>query len=179
MNNRRRRTAIVLVLLAIPVSFVLWQYLTLRSYHAFILENYTAEITQLESAMQQWPERPFQDDTYERIEALRAELDQTFSSGDFYRAGWSFDSHHGAQGTGFPDGGFSRVSWVSTTGELRDSLHYGRSFDGVPLLVYHKWLPKNRVMRHIVIVLYRDKVDRSMKSSLDRKRPVNSGHPIL
>ena len=126
--------------------------------------------------MQQWPEHTFQD---ERIEALRAELKQTFSSGDFYHAGWSHDSHHGAQGTGFPDGGFSMNPWVSTTCKLRESLYYGRSFDGVPLLVYQKWLPKNPVMRHIKIVLYRDKVDQSMKASLDRDRLVNSAPPNL
>jgi hypothetical protein len=163
-RNRISRTAIVLALLAIS-SVVLWRYLALWSYHAYILEHYSTEIAQLETAMQQWPADPLQDDAYERKQTLRVELEQTFGSGDFYHAGWSYDSHHGAQGTGLPGGGYSRNPWVPSIGVHRDSLCFGKSFDGAPLLVYHKSLPGNRVMRHIVVVLYRDKVDQSMKAN--------------
>ncbi|HEY4262809.1 MAG TPA: hypothetical protein VGM98_21800 [Schlesneria sp.] len=173
-RNRISRTAIVLALLAIS-SVVLWRYLALWWYHAYILEHYSTEIAQLETAMQQWPADLLQDDAYERKQTLRAELKQTFSSGDFYYAGWSYDSHHGAQGTGLPGGGFSSSPWVSSIGVHRDSLYFGKSFEGAPLLVYQKSLPKNRVMRHIVVVLYRDKVDQSMKANRNAVSARSSG----
>ncbi len=161
----KRRAAIMVALFAIPAAFVLWKYLTLRTYQAFIHEHYAAEIKQLEGAMLQWPENQFQDeDTHQRVEALREALRQTFSTGDFYCASWSYDSHHGATCTGFPEGGYTTYGWVSTTGNMRQSLCYGRSSGGVPLLVYQRWLPNSPVMRHIKIVLYRDKVNKSMKA---------------
>lgn len=155
-RSSRRRAATVLALLAIPTSFVFWQYLTLWSYQLFIREHFSAEINQLETAMLHWPENPDQD------EAAREKLKKTFRSGDFYGALWSYDSHHGLKSTGFPHGGFSTYSWVSTMGP--ESLSYGTSSDGVPLLVYKRWLPESPVMRHVQIVLYRDRVNQRMKA---------------
>ena len=68
------------------------------------------------------------------------------------------------KGTGLPDSGFSTCPWVTTTDRLRQSLYFGKSFEGAPLLVYQRWLPDAPLMKHIQIVFYRDKVDRSMKA---------------
>jgi len=170
-RNRRRRAAIVLAIIAVPVAFVMWQYLTLRSCQEFIHKQYASEIKQLELAMQQWPEDRFEDEaTYQAVEAIHHGLKQTFSSGDFYCASWSYDSHHGLNGTGIPDSGFSTYSWITTTDVLRQSLYFGKSFDGVPLLVYQRWLPNAPVMKHIQIVLYRDMVDTRMKAKWASKQ---------
>ncbi len=166
-TTRRRRFAILLAIVAIPATFVLWKHVTIHRYQSFIHTHYAAEIKQLERAMQQWPEDRFEDEaTYQRVEALHEELRQTFSTGDFYCASWSFDSHHGLKGTGIPDSGFSTYPWVTTTDNLRQSLSFGKSFEGVPLLVYQRWLPDSPVMRHIEIVLYRDKVNISMNGAI-------------
>ena len=159
------RVIIIFALIAISAAFVLSKYLALRDYQRFIHEHYSAEIQQLEAAMMQWPEDRFQDvDTYKRVEALHDELRQTFGAGDFYHASWSIDSHHGLHGTDLPGSGFSVYPWVSTTDDTRQSLYYGTSSDGVPLLVYERWLTDTPVMRHIQIVLYRDKVNQSIKA---------------
>jgi hypothetical protein len=162
---RQRRLAILLVLVAIPIALVAWQYLALRSYHHFILSTYSAEIEQLANAMHEWPRVELTDEaSYRRTESLREELTATFHAGDFYCAGWSFDSHHGATGTGLPDGGFSTCLWLSTSDSKRQSLSYGKTFGGEPLLVYQRWIPDAPVMKHIRIVWYRDKVDKRRAS---------------
>lgn len=165
-RTRRRRIAILLAIIALPVTFVLWDYVTLRRYQSFIHSHYATEIKQLERGMQHWPEDRFEDEaTYQRVEAVHEELKQTFSNGDFYCASWSFDSHHGLKGTGIPDGGFTTYPWITTTDKLRQSLYFGKSFEGIPLLVYRRWLPNNPVMKHIQIVFYRDKVNISMNGA--------------
>lgn len=163
-KRARRRVVIVLAIIALPVAFVAWQYITLRSYLAFIHRHYATEIEQLEAAMQQWPEYRAKDEaTYQRVETLQEELRQTFKSGDFHSASWSHDSHHGLKSTGMPDSGSERY-WLTATDKFGQSLCFGRSFNGHPLLVYQRWLPNAPVMKHIEIVLYRDKVDKSMKA---------------
>ena len=163
--TRRRRLSILLAIVTLLATFVFWKYVTLCRYQSFIHTQYAAEIKQLELAMQNWPEDRFEDeDTYQRVEALHDELKQTFSAGDFYCASWSFDSHHGLRGTGIPGSGFSKYSWISTTDNRRQSLFFGKSFEGVPLLVYQRWLPNSPVMRHVEIVFYRDKVNMSKNS---------------
>mgnify|MGYP006421322809 CR=1 FL=1 len=166
MARHRRRIAIALAVVALPLIFVLWSYHTLRSYQEFIHHQYAPEIRQLEIAMQQWPEDRLEDEAaYQLAEALKEELKKTFRSGDFYSASWSFDSHHGAQSTGLPSSGFTTYPWVSTTDNFRQTLYFGRSFEGVPLLVYQRWLSGNSRFNHIQIVLYRSKVDQSMNSN--------------
>ena len=169
-RTRHRRSAILLAIIALPVTVVVWKYVTLRSYQSFIHKQYAPEIMQLELAMQNWPEDRFEDETtYQRVEALHEKLNQTFSVDDFYCASWSFDSHHGLKGTGIPGSGFSTYPWITTTDNLRQSLYFGKSFEGVPLLVYQRWLPNSPVMRHIQIVFYRNKVKIRMKDP----RPAN------
>ena len=156
---------ILVLIIAVPSAFVAWHYLTLRSYQLYIQQHYAAEIELLTTAMHEWPEDRFADEpTYRRIESLNDELITTFNAGDFYCASWSFDSHHGLKGTGLPDSGFSTYAWLSTSDSERQSLRYGKTFGGKPLLIYQRWLKDAPVMKHIEIVLYRDKVDRSRAS---------------
>lgn len=164
----RHRVLIVLAIIALPVAFVARQYLALRSYQSFIQKQYSTEIEQIEVAMQQWPEHRAKDQaTYQRVETLHEELRQTFSSGDFYCASWSHDSHHGLKGTDIPDSGYETYFWVTANDNLGQSLCFGRSFNGRPLLVYQRWLPNAPLMKHIKIVLYRDKVEKSWASQPD------------
>lgn len=162
---RRRRFAILLAIIAISATYMLREYVSLCRYQSFIHRHYAEEIRQLEVAMHEWPKDRFADETTDqRLEALHEQLKQTFSKGDFYCASWSFDAHHGVKGSGIPDSGFSTYQWLTTTDDLRQSLCFGKSFEGTPLLVYQRWLPDSPVMRHIQIVFYRDKVNRSMKT---------------
>ena len=156
-------------MVVLPAAFMLWGYVSLCRYQNFIHRHYAAEIGQLDDAMQEWPKDRFEDDaTDQRVEALHEQLQQTFSTGDFHCASWSFDSHHGAKGTGIPGRGFSTYQLIMTTDELRPSLCCGKSFEGTPLLVYQRWLLNSPVMRHIRIVFYRDKVNRSMQAEKAR-----------
>ena len=164
MKHRARRRLILLAMIALPATFVLWKYVTLCRYQSFIHTHYAPEIKRLELAMLSWPENRFEDEAeYQRTETLNQELKQTFSSGDFYCANWSLDSHHGAGGTGIPGNGYSTNGMIKTTDDLRQSLCFGKSFEGIPLLVYEKWLPDSPVMKHMKIVFHYDRVSMSMK----------------
>ncbi|MFK7778666.1 MAG: hypothetical protein QM501_11230 [Gimesia sp.] len=139
------------------------QYIVLREYQQFIHHHYTTEINLLQSSVLEWPEDQFKDEeAYQSVEAIEAKLNETFSVGDFYCANWSYDSHHGARGTGLPDGGFTRYPVFSTTDKSRQSLYFGRSFAGDDLLIFQIWLPSAPLMKHFQLVLYRDAVDSRM-----------------
>ena len=166
---RRRRFAILLAIIAIPATYMLREYVSLCRYQSFIHRHYAAEIRQLEVAMQEWPEDRFEDEaTDQSVEVLHQQLRQTFSAGDFYCASWSLDSHHGAKSSGIPDSGFSTYQLIQTTDDAGQSLCFGKSFEGTPLLVYQRWLPDSPVMRHIQIVFHREKVSRSMTAEKPR-----------
>lgn len=164
-HRRVIKRVIIVALVATPIVYSLWQYYSLRRYQQFIQQQYAAEIKLLESSMLAWPEDRFKDEvTHDRVEEIEATLKRSFSVGDFYHAGWSYDSHHNAGGTGLPGGGFTSVRIFSTTDASGQSLYYGRSFAGDELLVIQKWVPDAPLMKHFELVLYRDAVDSRMAS---------------
>jgi hypothetical protein len=167
MKHQARRRLILLAIVALPATFVLWKYVTLCCYQSFIHTHYAPDIKRLELAMLSWPESRFEDEDL-RTETLHQELKQTFSSGDFYCANWSRDSHHGAKGTGIPGNGYSTNRMIWTTDDRLQSLCFGKSFEGVPLLVYEKWLPDSPVMKHMQIVFYYDRVSMSRRKASER-----------
>lgn len=162
-TKRNLGLVVVIGIIAAVVTVAYRRHSRLQVYHAFIQEAYAAELYQLQTTMLQWPQEQFWDEeTYSRFEQSRDQLERTFGSGDFYRAGWSYDGHHGAQGTPSPDDGFSIRSWFCAGKRSRGTTYYGNSFGGKRLLVHKMWLPDAPVMKHCYVVLYRDAVDARM-----------------
>ncbi len=165
--KRIKKYPVISVCIVVDSLFVLTtarSYFRLRGYQSFIHAQYASEIRQLEEAMRKWSPDRYDDDFayFEAIEEIKAEIKDTFTTGVFHSAHWSYDSHHGARGTGLPpDGGMSYSQWLSTSELPRQTLSYGKTFKGKPLLVWQKWIDAP-MMRHIEVVFYRDEIDRRM-----------------
>ena len=167
MKSRRRLYAILITVVVLVVAYPTWCYLRIRSYQTFIHSQYDAEFNQLVNTTHVWPEDAYSDEeAYRKVEQLEDDLKAIFSNGDFYCASWSHDSHHGLRSTGIPDQGYTTfdILFFRASGPKSQSLAYGRTHDGVPLLVYERWLPDAPIMRHIRIVFYREKVDKRRES---------------
>lgn len=162
----RRPFTLLVILLICGLSLTIYfRYVHLSRYKTFITEEFAEEIAAIEDAARKWPEDRYKNDaTFFSSEEILSDMQETFDGSEFHSASWSYDGHHGLKGLiSMPDG-FRTSPIFTVTDHSGQSLNYGTTFGGEPLLVFQKWIRGPQAVHHLKVVFNRSEIDTRMAS---------------